>query len=128
MNKLVLVFLLFFTSATVFSQEQSAITVSFDNVSLKEALVKLEKESGYQFYFQEDWLSNAKPVSGNFSKVSLKEILETILEASNLNFLVQDTSVIFTKNSLIYSKLPADYFNEDRKQINKDASPPRPDV
>lgn len=103
-----------FTVTVVFSQEQPIITVNFDNISLKEALVKIERESGYTFYFQENWLSDSKKVSGDFIQKPLNMVLETILENSNLNFISQNQTVILTKNSLILDTLPKDFFNEDR--------------
>lgn len=116
-----------FTAA--FSQQQSNITINFQNIALKDALIKLEATSGYKFYYQEHWFLDSPMVSGSYNQQSLKEILNVLFEKSNLNFLIQDNTVIVTKNSLIFTELPDNYFNTDRKNIaNTNVENSEPDV
>ncbi len=118
MRKSVLFIIMLLVITSAFSQEQPKITINFNQTPLKEALLKLEIESGFKFYFQESWFSGNTTVSANYNKSSLTEILQGILGDSALNFLIQNNAVIFTKNSFIYSKLPDNYFNEDRKNTS----------
>lgn len=118
MKKSVLIALMLFTITSVFSQEPSAITINFDHISLKEALIKLEGQSGYKFYFQDHWFQDSQPISRTYTQQSLNKILDSLLNDSNLNFLVHNNAVIFTKNSIIYSELPPNYFIDETKASN----------
>ncbi|MCK7589958.1 TonB-dependent receptor [Subsaxibacter sp. CAU 1640] len=114
MKKAVLIILTFFVVSFLYSQENPTVTVSFDNVFLKDVLIKLEEQTGYNFYFQEEWLLDEKKVTGTYNNSSLKEVLQAILENSLLNFLIYEKSVILTRNSLIYSELPSGYFEKTK--------------
>ncbi|MGJ8593447.1 MAG: TonB-dependent receptor [Aquaticitalea sp.] len=112
MKKTVLISVFLFTMF-VSAQEKPVVTINFDNLALKEALIQLETKTGFQFYFQDNWFAEDKKVSGDFKQQELNDILERILDGSSLNFVVYDDKVILTKNSVIYTELPANYFNED---------------
>lgn len=109
--------LLMVIPSLLFSQE--SVTVKFDNVSRKTALQQIENASGYRFYFEEKWLSDAALISGNFQNSPLKDILESVFENTTVNFLIQDKKVILTNNSIVYDKLPANYFGEAESTENK---------
>ena len=87
------------------------VTVEFSNVTRKTALEKIEAASGFTFYFDEAWLNADKSlVSGNFSNKPLKNILESVFENTTLNFFIDKNKVIVTNNSVVYDKLPENYF------------------
>jgi hypothetical protein len=105
---------LFVFSFAVFSQENNTpISVAFDNVTRKEAILKIENAGNYKFFFDEKWFDADKTfVSGNFVQQPIKTILEAILDNSTLNFYVDGNKVILTNNSIIYDKLPERFFDE----------------
>ena len=131
MKNTALIVFMFFIITSIFGQEPPTVTINFDNLPLKEALIKLETESGYQFYFQEDWFKELKSIDKNYQKTPLNEILEFLFEGTNLNFLIYNNAVIVTKNSLVYTQLPNNYFNEDRetdKAVVSDMEETDPDL
>lgn len=92
------------------------LTVNFGNIPMKQALETLEKKSGYHFYYLNDWLKELQ-VSGDYQNQGITQILRDILKDTDLNFLVMtDGRIVLTKNSLIHTSLPDNYFGlgEDR--------------
>lgn len=104
-----------FIAATGFTQDLPTVSINFDNITMKEALISLENKTGYQFYFQEEWLTESKKIFGEYDQKPLNDLLAALLNGSSLNFLILDKKVIITKNSLVYTELPANYFNEEKQ-------------
>lgn len=93
------------------------ISVSFDNVSLKEAFESIEETSNYRFYYPKSWLG-ATMVDADFKNLSIEEILEGILHNTTLNFYVLDgNKVILTQNSIIYDEFPKGFFGKYNDSI-----------
>lgn len=116
MKKIILLILVL-CSQSVFSQE--SFSVQFNNVTRKSALLQLEKQTGYRFYFDQDWLKDKSVVSGNFQNADLKDILASVFENTTLNFYIDRNKVILTNNSIIYDKLPNSYFGENNNAAGK---------
>ncbi|HMI07682.1 MAG TPA: TonB-dependent receptor [Flavobacterium sp.] len=111
-----LLFLLLFSfSQSLFCQETNdRISVAYSNVSRKTAIEQIEKASGYQFYFDANWLkADNSLLSGNYTNAPLKQILESVFENTTINFFVDGKKIILTNNSIIYDKLPENYFGTD---------------
>lgn len=122
MKKLLFLLLITF-SPFVFSQEN--ITVSFNNVSLKAALEQIEQISDYSFYYDATWLSDNSPISGNFQNTPLKDVLESVFNNTTINVFIDKNKVILTNNSIIYDKLPDNYFGKtETTEKNTEAGKP----
>ncbi|HOZ76213.1 MAG TPA: TonB-dependent receptor [Flavobacterium sp.] len=96
-----------------YAQENNRISVEFNAVSRKNAVLKIEQLSGYRFYFDEQWLDADKSlISGNYTNVTLPSLLESVFNNTPINFFIDGKKVILTNNNLIYSKLPDDFFGK----------------
>jgi len=105
---LLLLFVICIQSA--FSQEKK-ITVEFNSVSHKAALLKIEQASGYTFYFDQEWLDADKSlISGSYTDKPIQAILEAVFENTTLNFFIDRNKIIVTNNSIIYDKIADNYF------------------
>jgi hypothetical protein len=97
------------------AQENDRISVEFNAVSRKTAVLKIEQLSGYNFYFDEKWLDADKSlISGNYSNVTLKSVLESVFSNTPINFFFDGKKVILTNNNLIYAQLPDNYFGQSK--------------
>jgi len=95
---------------------------TFNNVSLEKAIETIEKDSGYQFYFDKDWFKNyPDPITANFNDSTLESVLNDLFQNTSLNFYVSDEKIILTKNSVIYDKLPENYFNTEKNKPQNSA-------
>jgi hypothetical protein len=102
--------LLLFLTLNVNSQEDTASSNS-DILSLKAALLQLESETGYKFFFIDDWLEG-KMAKETISSGDLETALEELLDDTDLNFylLEEEKRVILLQNTIIYEELPKFFF------------------
>lgn len=95
----------------MYSQDKSdSISLEFNYSNKKTVLEKIESVSNYKFYFIEDWLENNVLISGNYKNKTINEILNSVFENTNLNFIIKEDKIILTKNIAIYEKLEDNYF------------------
>ena len=112
------IFLVFvLISAIGLSQD---LSLKFNNTPLREALITIEEQSDYAFFFVEDWLVD-KQVSGSFSDASVTDVLDVFFNETNLNYYITDNHrIILTKYSIIYDKLPDGFFGNDTEISNEE--------
>jgi hypothetical protein len=126
MRNIIFALCLFIFPILASSQElKENITVDFKGVSLKTALENIETVSGYKFYFLSEWLDAQQDfVTGSFENKPVSDILDTILQKTELNFFIQGNKVILTRNSVIYDKLPDNFFAPSARQNQPDTDKP----
>ena len=86
------------------------ISLEFENTPMKEAILKIESQTDYQFFFVESWIDDFQ-VSGKYNNLTIAIILEDLLNSTDLNYYISGTNkIIFTKNNIIYNRLPDGFF------------------
>ncbi|MEX0360957.1 MAG: carboxypeptidase-like regulatory domain-containing protein, partial [Allomuricauda sp.] len=100
-----------------FAQEiDEQLSLSFDNQSMKEALVQLQESTDYIFYYVDDWL-DTRSISKSYDGISINEILNDLFADTNLNYHIMDGKrVVLTKGSIIYDELPDNFFPSSEEQ------------
>ncbi|HSP40690.1 MAG TPA: carboxypeptidase-like regulatory domain-containing protein [Gillisia sp.] len=107
-----IIFLLCFFSFQLLGAQEVAerVSVSFENVQLRQALVELENISGYKFYYLDNWMED-KVISASFTNIPIPEILEKIFSETLLNFYLLDNKrIVLTRGNIIYDDLPQGFF------------------
>ncbi|GGW97057.1 TonB-dependent receptor [Salegentibacter mishustinae] len=105
MRKYLLLFLLIYFPFTYAQTADPEISISFQNKELPDILVEIEAKTDYQFFFDEDWFGLTK-FSGEYSQTKVTEVLEDLLEETNINYFVKGQRIILTSGSIIYDRLP----------------------
>lgn len=117
MKKLLVIVLLLLVSMTYGQDEKEKLTISFDNVSKAEVINQIETQTGIKFFFVNEWLDD-KPFSGNYTDVTIDNILDDLFKESVLNYYIaQDNKVILTQNNLIYDELPEGFFGAKQSEV-----------
>jgi len=62
-----------------YGQNSDKISISFNEDTLKEVLLKLEKVTNKKFYFNEDWFDKNQVYTKNYMDADLSEILLDVL-------------------------------------------------
>ncbi len=114
MRKYLLLFLLIYCPFTYAQTADPEISISFENKELPDILAEIEAKTDYQFFFDEDWFGLVK-FSGEYSQTKVTEVLEDLLEETNINYFVKGQRIILTRGSIIYDRLP-EGFLETREE------------
>jgi len=125
MKKIGLFFIFCFITLIIFSQENKKIAIDFDEITMANAIFKLENASDYTFYYQKDWFDNTL-ISGEYNS-DIETIIKELFKETSINYLIMDHKIILTNNSIIYNNLPDNYFNvlkKDNKEVSKDIKAP----
>lgn len=105
---------------TVGAQESEKVSLAYENRTLEEVLELIEEKTDIHFYFIQDWLPET-PMSGEFNNQPVEVVLSEILSETLLNFhFMEDGNVILTKNILVYSELPSEFFGPEEKPEPKE--------
>jgi len=121
MKKLVQFCVMFFFIITHAQNTSERLTLNFTDKTLEEIIIQIESQSDYQFFFERDWLGDAKK-NGNYSNETIDTILNDLLSDTVINFYVLEGSkVILTKNSAIHDTIPE---SDEPIRINTEITPP----
>ncbi len=80
-------------SASVYSQNE-ILTLKMEKVSVKEVLSIIESQTDLTFFYQEEQLASAPPVTINEIEQSVDVILARVFEKSSLDFRIVDKHVV----------------------------------
>jgi len=65
------------------------VTINLKNASLETLFTQLEKQTGYDFVYDEQLIQNAKTITLKLSDVSLDQVLTTVLQAQPLTYILE---------------------------------------
>ncbi|TDQ27747.1 TonB-dependent receptor [Tenacibaculum caenipelagi] len=123
MKKLLfLVFVIFLTT----SYAQEKITVNLNNTNLKEAILLIEQDTNYQFYYLDSWLNTSQTIKEDFKNSTIETILNSIFKNSDINYyVIENNKIILTKNNKIhdsnYTYTLTEYTSIENTPIQKDS-------
>lgn len=96
---LCLVLLSFQLSASIYSQN-ARLTLTFSDVSLREAFTLIRQQSGYTFVYNVDDVKNIRVEGMDLKEVSLDEALRECLRNTRLSYVIEDNVIIVTPQSV----------------------------
>jgi TonB-linked SusC/RagA family outer membrane protein len=83
-------------SAESFSQK---VTLNGQNVQLEEVFTAIKKQTGYGFFFQEELVRLANPVTINVTNEDLSEVLEKVFLGQPLDFTIRNRTILVSKKT-----------------------------
>jgi hypothetical protein len=100
-------------------QESIAVSGEYNQVSLQEVILDLEKKSGYSFFFLKDWVAQDS-VTVTVSNETMVSVLDKILNGTTLNYhiLENEKRIIILENTIVYDELPLYFFGRDSSNVN----------
>ncbi len=89
-----------------FSQK---ITISGRNMRLENVLNEIERQSGYQFWYEAGMLNNTSAIDINVKNMPLEEVLDKSLRSQHIRWKIVKQTIILTKekNAVQEAALPA---------------------
>lgn len=93
---------LFFSTLSIDANESqtvSKITIEFKNQSLESALNKLEKQSGYLFFYEDNVVKESSKINQKFEDKTISQILDVLFANSANSYAISGRQVIIYKKS-----------------------------
>ena len=94
--KLTFILLILFTvhlSATVYSQG-TKITLSMQDVSIKEVLQKIESQTDFRFIYENEKINLDKKININVNEKNVEVILDQIFDLAKINYSITENKLI----------------------------------
>ncbi|MBP2833548.1 TonB-dependent receptor [Aquimarina sp. U1-2] len=102
-----------------FNTYSQNISISIDDVTLKEAIHKIEENSSYRFFYNNNLIDITKKVSLKVTNQKMSSVLVDLLKETNIDFRIyKDHIVLFPRNRKTSNK----EIKELLKSINKEKS------
>ena len=117
-KKTCFIFLFLLWIQSTYSQTDSELSITLNNLTLEEALQKIEESVDLKFYFQKDWLNNVR-ISKDYKDKTLDFILDDLFKDTTINYLIYDNRIVLTNNNIIHSTLPYGFFDKANNDISK---------
>ncbi len=83
-------------SAKGYSQK---ITLAENNASLKTVFEKIEKQSGYNFFYRDEWMAKAKRVAINVTEAPLEDVLRKCFEDQPLTYSIVGNTIVIKQKA-----------------------------
>ncbi|KAA2238978.1 SusC/RagA family TonB-linked outer membrane protein [Chitinophaga agrisoli] len=81
------------------SSSAQTITLSVKDAPLKQVLVTIKQQSGYLVFYNQDVLTDAKPVSVTARNVPLNDALDLVLKNQPVSFLIRGKMIILSRKT-----------------------------
>ncbi|MBK5261072.1 MAG: carboxypeptidase-like regulatory domain-containing protein [Peptostreptococcaceae bacterium] len=118
--QILLCFLTFFVSAqrsNINIVEDFDIKVNYDSTAFLNFVTTFEKEHPVKFYFNEFWLDKVL-VRQIQTPTNLSQVLYDSFKDSNLNYFIDGSNILITKNYKIKTTLPGNFFRLEKNIVN----------
>ena len=93
LNLIIITFLII-APFQLFAQKDSTVTIRKENVSLKEILDEIQKESDFRFFYNSGLPSLNKQVSVKVKKANVTEVLDSVLTGTGLIYKMLENNLV----------------------------------
>lgn len=84
-------------SAKSYSQ---TVTISLKNASLQKLFTLVHKQTGYNFFYQDEWLSQTKKISIDVKDATLQDVLNASFQGQPLTFVIVEKTILLTQKGI----------------------------
>lgn len=95
-------------SASTYSQ---SVTLKYNNAALVNVFKEIRMQTGYDFFYSDKLMSDAKPVSMNLNNVSLDKALAVCFKNQPLSYSIENKTVIVKQKDVSVLDKVLDYFS-----------------
>lgn len=96
-------------SASGFAQK---ITLSKQNAPVEQILKEIKKQTGYLFFYNQEWIKQANAVTIDVKQASISEVLEICFQNQPVNYSIVDKTIILSKKELLSPNTEITNFKE----------------
>ncbi len=107
-KQLIILILVLLCAPVSAQKKEKLITLKFTNIPLSEAMPKVEKQSGYTFFYESQQIDIKQKVSLNVKNETINKTIAALLKGTNVKFEIDATHIILYtgKNNKAISEQP----------------------
>lgn len=96
-RKQIIILIIILLCAPIYAQnKEKLITLKFTNIPLSEAMLQVEKVSGYTFFYESQQINVNQKVSLNVKNETINKTLSVLLKGMNVTFEIDATHIILS--------------------------------
>lgn len=96
--KLFLLATVFFMGFSAANAQNAKVSISQQNVSIKDVLQRIEKQTTYLFVYNSSEINLDKKVNVNMNNASVKDVLTNVLQDQQLSFYQEGNNIVLQKS------------------------------
>jgi len=100
--KLSIILLLAFTQVSASGYSQT-FTLSMKKVSLETMINEIKKQTGYDVFYEDGLILEARPVDIKVRNVEVKVLLDIYFKDQMLDYVIQNKTIVITRKKAVYS-------------------------
>ena len=93
-KQLIILILVLLCAPVSAQKKEKLITLKFTNIPLSEAMPKVEKQSGYTFFYESQQIDIKQKVSLNVKNETINKTIAALLKGTNVKFEIDATHII----------------------------------
>lgn len=93
-KQLIILILVLLCAPVSAQKKEKLITLKFTNIPLSEAMPKVEKQSGYTFFYESQQIDIKQEVSLNVKNETINKTIAALLKGTNVKFEIDATHII----------------------------------
>lgn len=93
-KQLIILILILLCAPVSAQKKEKLVTLKFANIPLSEAMPKVEKQSGYTFFYESQQVDVKQRVSLNVKNETISKTLAALLKGTNIKFDIDNTHII----------------------------------
>jgi TonB-linked SusC/RagA family outer membrane protein len=104
------------------------ITYSGKDVTLKKIFSVIKEQTGYVFFYRNEDIAGAKPITVAFNKMPLESVLHTVLKDLQLQFVIEGNTIVISRKKrtevpVVTDKAPPADSSVQGKVVNSKGEP-----
>lgn len=121
-----LILLVGFIHVNTLMASQKSISISFNNLTIKEVFKELNQQAGLKFIYSPLDLNENKRITGTYKNATIEKVVGDVLNGSNVTYVIQDNTVVIKKGTKAISNVKQDRVIKGK--VVDDESKPLPGV
>ena len=99
-KQLIILILVLLCAPVSAQKKEKLITLKFTNIPLSEAMPKVEKQSGYTFFYESQQIDIKQKVSLNVKNETINKTIAALLKGTNVKFEIDANEIVNSFSSL----------------------------
>ncbi|SMC91938.1 TonB-dependent receptor [Pedobacter nyackensis] len=110
-------------AGTQVSAQTKSVSINTNAISIKEALIKIEKQTNYLFVYDNTVINLNKSVPAHFKSEKLETVLNELFKETNIRYVIEDRNIILIRKGTDLGQTPQRQIQVSGRVLDKEGKP-----